>query len=123
MYETFIQSIKTTLGKVGSVREIYGYPVTKVDNYPAVVFVPDSTENQYSSTAANMETVRFRMWIIVGTENINDEIIFETLLPQVTDDVIKQFNTDWDGGDINGGRVWSIIESGTWAVSSNQRGT
>jgi len=122
MYTTLINKIETTLEKVDSVQEIYNYRTTKVDGYPAVVFTPDSMDNSFETVTENFKVYRFRIWIWVSAEVKSMEDVNNSILPNVVDDVVAQFDEDWDGGTINGHRCWVLMNSGIWDTVDSESG-
>ena len=122
MYTTLINKIQETLEKIDSISKIYSYPATKLEGYPAVVFRPSDFENSFSSNAENFKIYKFLAWIIVSAESKSMKDVFETILPTAVDDVVAQFDEDWNGGTIDGHRCWIIVDNGIWATDSTEDG-
>lgn len=122
MYSTLYNKISNTLDKVDSISKIYGYPTSELEGYPAVIYYPDEVENEFMSTKENMKTYRFKMWVVVSAEVKSMQDVFETILSGVVDDIIDQFDTDWDGGNIDDHRCWIIIDNGVWYTGETQDG-
>lgn len=120
--KTIIAKITETLNKVDSLKAVLPYPATKITTYPTAIFYEDSFENSFESNKDNFKILKFKMWVVVGTAQKERTDIFSDVLPNVVDDIISQFDEDWDGGTIDGHRVWSIINSGTWSMSVVQNG-
>jgi len=120
MYKTLIGKIQTTLEKVESISKIYAYPVTKIEGYPAVIFIPTDFENSFSSNAENFKIYKFYAWVVVSAESKTMAQVFGDILPDVVDDIVEQFDEDWDGGNIDGHRCWIIVDSGAWYTDSTQ---
>ena len=120
--KTIIAKITETLNKVGSVKAVLAYPATKIVTYPSAVFYEDSFDNSFDSNNENFKILKFKLWVVVGTPQKERVDIFSDVLPNVVDDVVSQFDEDWNGGTIDGHRVWSIINSGTWSMSVVQNG-
>ena len=121
MYTTLISKIDTTLDKVDKISKIYNYPETKLKGFPAVLFRPDTFENSFESVKENFKIYRFSMWVVVSSDETKTmEDVFGTILPDVVDDIVAQFDEDWDGGTIDGHRCWIKIDSGIWGVDETQ---
>lgn len=120
MYSTLIDKIDTTLEKVGKISKIYEYPETKLEGYPAVIFIPSTFENSFESVSENFKVYRFTMWVIVSAESKSMEDAFGDILPDVVDDIIAQFDEDWNGGTIEGHRCWIKMDSGLWGTDLTQ---
>jgi hypothetical protein len=125
IYKDLITKIKTTLEGVPSVRKIYGYPLDEgetIEKYPAVIFFPDSFENQFHTTTQNEIFYQFKMYVVVETNNISQSDIFTDLLPSVVDKIIEKFASDWDMGTVGGSRVRALLNSGIWTQSVTETG-
>lgn len=121
-YQTIIPNIKSTIESVTAVRVVYEYPLDGAPKqYPSVIFYPDSFENAYETTSENKKSYRFKMWIVVDLAGTNEQTAFNSILPNVVDDVIAAFDANWDGGTIDGHRVWYTMENGAWGLSTEQK--
>lgn len=123
MYSQLYSKIQTTLDKLDTISKTYSYPTAEIEGYPAIVYYPTEVENDFASTTDNMKTYRFKMFIIVsgGGEKTMDDI-FGTILSGSVDEVIEQFDEDWDGGDVDGHRCWILIDNGIWGTSETEDG-
>ncbi len=88
------------------------YKGTRVTNYPALVFLKDTFNSNYSDTGSNERTVNFKGWVIVPVDNIENQDVWERILPNATDAVLEKFDKGWDFGTIGGFRVWARMDSG-----------
>lgn len=124
MYATLIGKIKTTLATSTKIAKVYPFPVSKIDTYPAAVFIPATLENSYLSTEENMKVYRFKVWVVAGAavKGLNLEDLFGRVLANAVDDVIAKVDDGWNQGTIEGHRVWSIIESGNWSLNKTEHG-
>lgn len=126
MYATLIGKINATLQKVvgsGQLAEFFNYPKTKIDSYPAVYFQPSGFDNTFESESQNMKIYRFMMVVIVNKSGTTTEDIFGTVLPNVVDAIVAQFDADWDQGTIDGGRVWARLDTADpWEFAEDQDG-
>ena len=125
MYKTFNTKISDTLAKVKSVRKVYGYPLDEsetITSYPAVIYFPDSFDNEFHDTTSNMKFYRYKMYVVVETKNTTQTEVFTDILPDVVDAVIAQFDTDWNFGTVDGHRVRALINSGIWTQSVTEKG-
>lgn len=125
MYKSLNTKINTTLGKVKSVRKVYGYPLDQnetITSYPAVIYFPDSFDNEFHDTKSNIKFYRYKMYVVVETKNISQTDVFTDILPTVVDAIISQFDTDWDFGTVDGHRIRALINSGIWTQSVSEKG-
>ena len=122
IYSSLIDKIEDTLEKIGSIKQIIVGPSELIEKYPCVVFYPDSFDNDFASTADNFKIYRFKMFIVVGSAQKSKEDLFGTILPKAVDDVIAQFDEDWDAGNIEGHRAWALLNSGVWGFSKTDKG-
>jgi hypothetical protein len=123
MYQILISKIKDTLESVEAIKEIYAYPLPgNPKKYPAAIFYPDSFENSFETTADNFKVYRFKLFIAVNIAGTTEEDVFTSILPKTVDAVIAAFDTGWNGGTIDGHRLWSILDSGFWTLAIEQQG-
>lgn len=121
MYETIITQIKTILESVKTVKSIYAYPLQgSPKTYPAVVFIPDTVENVYSTSSENKKKYKFKMWIEVDIAGTDVETVFSSVLPKVVDEVINAFDAGWSQ-TIDNHRAWLVIDSGLWGLSEENK--
>ena len=125
MYTSLIQSIKTTLESVGSVKKVYPYALRegdKIENYPAVVFFPDSVENSMETQADNFKEYRFALYVVCSVGVKTPEQVGTIILPNVVDDVIEAFDKNWSMAGSS--RMWQLIDSGSpWTMPYTDVGT
>lgn len=127
-----IASIKSTLEGVDGIRKVIPYPLLEnetISEYPAVVFFPDTFENSFDTVASNFEIRRFKLFLMMNANNlgtgagqITQERLFTDTFPTYFDRIIAAFNEAWDGGVIDGHRVWYLINSGTRTIEQTDRG-
>lgn len=124
MYEQLIAKVQATLGNVQRVKDVFSTPKTKLTKFPAVFFKPAAFANEFETGQENMATYRFLMLVLVGTgKNMTAEDAFGTILPKTVDEIIAQFNADWNQGTIDGHRVRVKVDSADeWQVSEEQDG-
>lgn len=122
IYGTLIQKVSDTIATVTAIKAIYAYPTTKVTQYPAVIFFPDSFDNSFESTKDNKKVYRFKLYVVVGAAQKDKVDIFSTVLPKAVDAVIAAFDAGWDAGTINGHRVSVLINSGAWSMAVSEEG-
>lgn len=120
IYSNLINEIKTILNGCDTVQQVFAYPENNLGGvYPTVEFFPSDFENDFESTQENFEIKRFKMWIICGSSNTTMKHLFEDVLPATVDDVLAEFNANWEMPNIDGHPVWIKIDSGEWGVSSD----
>jgi len=123
MYATLISKIETTLGNVSSVSQYGNVPGESITGYPYVFFKPDGFTNDFETNEENEMIYRFLMVVVVSAEGTGGSIshAFATVLPAVVDDIVAQFNQDWDQGVVDGHRVRALVDSAApWQVSEEE---
>lgn len=118
MYQTIIAGLETVLNElVGAGKKIgivYSYPETKLTKFPAIVFYPVSLDNSYHSNEQNKKSYRFLIAVVMETGTATVKKVYNELMPAALDDVIAKLDERWNGGQIDGGRVWITIDNGDW---------
>lgn len=128
MYSTLITKIGETLEKVKTAEVIASYhkhPKTDIQNFPAVMYLPQGFTNTFETTTQNTKVYRFLLMVIVGIEGegMDAETAFTQTLPAVVDAIVAEFDKDWDQGTLGGGRVTAKLDSAdVWELSEDQDG-
>ncbi len=120
-YSTQFTEIQNTLDKCDTIQSTYNHSTSPDSDYPAVVYFPADIENSFATVADNQKIYRWKLFVIVGVEQTTVEHAQRQVLAGAVDDVIDQFDTDWDGGTINGHRASVLIDTGTWGVSETEK--
>lgn len=110
------------LGGCDKVVKIYAYPEENITNYPAAIFYPSSLENTPETTQENFKHYGYKLWLVIGGAGIDIKTIFSTLMPNLLDQVLAEFDKNWSFANIDGHRVWAGINVGSWDVSPQQNG-
>ncbi|HEY1037156.1 MAG TPA: hypothetical protein VGE62_01080 [Candidatus Paceibacterota bacterium] len=123
MLPTILQDIRTKLAGVSSIKEIYGYPLEgNPKKFPAAIFFFDRFDNSFSTVADNFKVLNFKLYLVINSSGTSVETIQESVMPKLIDAVVSKFDAEWNGGTINGHRVWSLITGGELSVSVEQKG-
>lgn len=123
MYATLIPSIKDTIAAVPAVKEVHPYPLPgNPKQYPAVIFFPDSFENSFETVAENRKIYRFKMWVVTDLAGTTEEAAFTSILPNAVDKITAKFDEAWNGGAIDGHRVWYVLDTGFWGLAEENSG-
>jgi len=125
MYQLLIAKIKATLTATTGVESFSTVPGSEITSYPHVFFKPDGFGNEFSSGQENEMIFNFIMIVMVSAEGIGGSPgkAFDETLPYVVDQIIAQFNADWDQGTIDGHRVRSLVDSASaWELSEESKG-
>jgi hypothetical protein len=119
MYATLYAKIDAILAKI-SIPERFAYPIgpAKISKYPALIYFPRKEDNQFHTTGENIKMYEFVLYVVVGTANKDKNDIFKTVLPNMVDAIIAQFDEDW-GDTIDGHRVSFLINSGDWSMTTD----
>jgi len=121
MYSIIIQKIKDILKNVKSVKSIYAFPLNgNPKTFPAVIFYPASVDNVYSDNGSNHKNYKFKIFITVDTAGTTVENAYSVILPNVVDQVIQAFDTNWSH-QIDNHRAWLVIDSGIWGLSQEEK--
>ena len=68
-----------------------------------------------------MSTVTFKLWVVVDLAGTTEETVFSSILPKAVDAVQEKIAATWNGGLHEGHRVWSVITSGQWGFSEENK--
>ena len=119
-FTNIISKIQTTLENVDRVEKIYNYATTKIEGFPAVVYLPVAHDNNYISTQENIIEHKFKLWVVIEIRNSispNDAVI-RYLAPTV-DEIIEKFRDNWsfdnDGVIVN-------LSSSDWTTTEAEDG-
>lgn len=129
MWETLIPAVKAILDTL----TVAGKPLAVVKDrplidgetleaFPAVVFFPSSGENEFMTNDENRKEYAFKIYVMAECEVAGIETAFNTLLASSVDEVTAKFDEAWDGGTIDGHRVWYRLTDGDWGLSQEQNG-
>lgn len=122
MYTTLLEKIATTLSGIPRIKDYFNYPKTKLTKYPAVFYFPAGFENRFESNQENFKIYRFQLYVIVGVGQTTAAQASDVLAKTVQD-IIQEFDTNWNMGVIEGHRVWTVLNSGDpWTMSEEQDG-
>jgi len=119
-YSTQYSEIQETLDKCDTLATTYNHPTTFENKFPAVMYFPADIENSFATVNDNQKIYRWVLFIGASAEQKSMSEIYTTILADAVDDVISQFDTDWDGGSPNGHRASVLIDSGTWGVNETE---
>lgn len=122
IYSDINSKIQTILESITEIKQIYAYPTSKIDGYPAAIYYPSSLENSFESTRDNFKIYGYKLWIVVNSQNTTVQTVFSDVMPKVIDTVLAKFDAEWSFSSINGHRVWGKVETGAWSVSEEQAG-
>lgn len=136
IYSQVIQKIEDVAESIEEVAEVFLHPLgaeiidfatmkrtgSRVKNYPALIFAPDTFDNNFASTATNERTMRFKAWLVINAENIENTDIYERILPNAVDGVLEKFDAGWDFGSVDGHRMWARMASGIFGIVPEANG-
>lgn len=115
MYNILIPAIKAILEGMDEIKEVFTYPCIP-KKYPAVIMLPFSFENNFEDTENNFKIYRFKLYLEISLAGTNENIVFTTVLPKTVDAIVAKFDEEWNGGTVDGHRIWQIIDSGQWSL-------
>jgi len=122
IYPTLISKIRTVLEAVTKIKVVYDYPITKITQYPACIFLPSSFENNKETNQENFKTYTFKLYVVIGTKQTTMDNAWSVVMPKTLDAVLQALDEGWDFDTIAGHRVWTNVETGLWSVSEEQDG-
>lgn len=122
IYRTLNAKIQEILATCTKVKVVYAYPAKQIDKYPAAIFYPSTFENRPGTNRENFKTYGYKLWIVVNAGGTTVDDIFDTVMPNVLDEVLSAFDAGWSFSNIDGHRVWGDIETGGWTVDETQAG-
>ena len=126
MYKEIIQKIKAILEDVTAVKSIYPYALRegeKISSYPAVIYFPTGSSNQFETNADNFKEYNFNLYVICSIEQIGSEEVATNVLPNVIDKVIAKFDKEWSMNAVSGQRTWVQVSSmSDWTLPYSDAG-
>lgn len=124
MLATIISNLKTNLEAVTQLAVVYDRPLDENEHptgYPAVVFFPDSFNNEFLTNKENLRGYNFAIYVITEA-NVKTVSQATTILANAVDAIIDKFDTVWNGGTIENHRVWQKVTQGRWEYSITDTG-
>jgi len=122
IYTTLIGKLETLLNSVDEVSKVYMHPVDRLKEYPSVVCIPTSYESSFETNQENLEIRRFKLVVVVGAVQTTIKTLYTSVLPKTVDSIRDKFAENWDGGSIDGHRVWYKLDSGEWGTGETDKG-
>lgn len=122
MYTTLLPKIQTTLAKCDKISRIYNYPIKTFEGYPCVMYLPTNFDNDYLTTAENIKGYNFKLFVIQEMGVAGNQASINTILAGVVDQIIAQFDEDWNQGTLEGHRIWWRLNAGDWGFADEKAG-
>lgn len=122
IYQDIYNQIDQILQEVNNVKEIHKNPTSKFTKYPAVVFFPSGVSNVFSTTASDFREYRFKLFIVVGINQTTMANVFQNVMANTCDAVLKAFSENWSMNNIEGRRTWVNVDSVGWSVDTADKG-
>lgn len=117
MHTYLINKIQEILESVPQIKEIFNYPVSGTPKKsPAVIFVADAFENRFEDTRANFKTYRFKLWLWINIAGSDEKKVFSDIMPKTVDALVAKFDSEWNGGTVEGHRIWQVLDTGKWEL-------
>jgi hypothetical protein len=133
-----IQDLKARVLTIPQIQEVFmhpegadiveivdGAPVYKgsrVTKYPAIVFLKDNTDSEFSDSGSNHRRLAFKAWVLVQCGNVENLDIWERILPNAVDAVMAKLDASWNLGTEEGYRIWCKVESGQQGYTTEPGG-
>lgn len=122
IYSEIYSQIDTILQGVENVKEIHKNPTSKFAKYPAVVFFPSGVSNVFSTTSTDFREYSFKLFIVIGIDQTTMENVFQNVMANTCDAVLKAFSENWSMTNIDGRRTWLNVDSVGWSVDTSDKG-
>ncbi len=115
MLTDLMSKINVTLTSVTELAVIYDRPLAEGEaftNYPAAVYYYANINNAFETNQENLKEYFFTIVLVTETKVKGMEDAHGTVMAELIDAVIDQFDADWDqGASSEGHRIWWIVES------------
>ena len=124
MQKLVLDKLTETLEAVPEVRAVYP-PLFEgsIETYPSVIIAPDSFSNTFASTGTNRKSYQYQMWVMVqATQNKTASDIMKDTLLVVSDAVVKKLDQEWNGGAVDGHRLWFRTSAGLMGYATEDVG-
>ena len=122
MFATLLPKIQATLEKCLLISKIYNYPIETFEGYPCVYYIPTNFDNNYLSSNENIKGYNFKIFVIQEMKKAGNQVAINTILAGVVDQIIAQFDEDWNQGTLDGHRIWWALNAGDWGFADEKSG-
>lgn len=122
IYPTILNKIKTILEGVSVIKEVHGYPASKLEKFPCAIYIPSGFDNEFADSGSNFKIYKFKIYIVIGIKQTTLDAVYNTVMPAALDAVLAAFDNGWSFDSIDGHRAWGRISTGEWALSDDQDG-
>lgn len=119
-FSQIITKINTTLSSVNKIEKIYAYATTKIEGFPAVVYLPTRFDNSISGNRENLVEYEFTIWVIVEAMNsLATNVVISDYLAPTVDAIIEAFKSDWNFSTSD---TIVVLTGGDWTTTENENG-
>lgn len=122
MFETLFINIATILNSVDEITKVYNHPREQMQKFPCAWFFPRTLENDFMTNEENEKGYTFRIFIFTETKVKGKPNAGSGVLARAVDAVVQKFDDEWNGGTVDGHRVWYRMSSADWGVDNTQGG-
>jgi hypothetical protein len=123
MYATLLPKIQTTLEACDKLNDkVYNYPIKDFPGYPCAYYIPTVFENEFLTNAENLKGYNFKIYIIQEMKKAGNQNAINTILAEAVDQIMAQFDEDWNQGTLDGHRIWWKLNTGDWGFADNEAG-
>jgi len=115
MITTIMQKLKSDFEAINEIEVVYDYPEEKPRGYPYIIFLPTSLSSAYHSQIENEKAFTFAVYINFETKELGEKKVWTELMPNAVQAVMDKIDAEWNGGVVDGARVWYTLETGDWS--------
>ena len=113
-----ISSLKTKIGTINGIQQVFMYRNAKPTLYPAIVCNWQNSDNSFETNKENKKKVTFNLYLIVNVAGKSMEAIDETIIPNAFDNIAEYFDENWNfGTNVDGHRVWTTLSLSNSEIS------
>ena len=99
MWENIIQKLKTLIGEIDGIYEIFTYEAEKFNGSPSCTITPAENESDYSTNEENTRIYAFNIRLFVNRENAPSgqvsEIWADKLLRGLCDEILNKLDKNY----------------------------
>lgn len=126
MFTTLNTKINNTLNSVTELNEVFDRPLAqgeRFSKYPTAIFYYTGLRNEFETNQENMKEYKYRIVLVTETEVAGMDKAHGTVMAELLDAVMDQFDADWDqGASDEGHRIWWKVDDVTMGLFEEHNG-
>lgn len=117
MISTIIAKLQADFEAVSEIGAVYAYPIEKPRKFPNIIFFPRSITSNYYTQNENEKAMSFAVFVNHEAKTLGLKEVWTNLMPATVQAVMDKIDAEWNGGVVDGSRVWYTLETGDWTMT------